>query len=148
MQISIRPYEDGDLDAIARLWFESWRSTGLAVAQQATGTAMRARIPEELASGWRVFVGIDAGNRLVGFLALKPGVGRLDQIFVAPSAQRRGVGRALLDFAKRQMPSAIWLRTAVGNVGACRFYERSGFRRGEVGVHPTLGHQTAIYRWP
>ena len=148
MQISIRPYEDGDLDAIARLWFESWRSTGLAVAQQSTEAVMRARIPQELAFGWRVFVGTDAENRLVGFLALKPAVGRLDQIFVAPSAQRQGVGRALMDLAKREMPGAISLRTAVDNVGACRFYERAGFRRAELSIHPTLGHPTVIYRWP
>jgi ribosomal protein S18 acetylase RimI-like enzyme len=109
---------------------------------------MRARIPVELASGWKVFVGIDAGNRLAGFLALKPDVGQLDQIFVAPTAQRQGVGRALSGFAKRQMPNGIWLRTDSDNVGACRFYERFGFRRGEVGVHPTLGHRTVIYRWP
>jgi RimJ/RimL family protein N-acetyltransferase len=148
MQITIRAYEERDLDGIARLWFESWRSTGLAVAQQATETAMRARIPVELASGWKVFVGIDAGNQLVGLLAIKPDVGQLDQIFVAPNAQRQGIGRALLDLAKREMTGAIWLRTAVDNVRACRFYERFGFRRGETDVHPTLGHRTVIYHWP
>ncbi len=95
-----------------------------------------------------MFVGIDAGNRLAGFLALKPDVGQLDQIFVAPTALRQGIGRALLDLAKREMTGAIWLRTAVDNVGACRFYERFGFRRGETAVHPTLGHRTVIYRWP
>jgi ribosomal protein S18 acetylase RimI-like enzyme len=148
MQISIRPYATADLDETARLWFESWRSTGLDVAQQATEAAMRARIPQELASGWAVYLAVDDNGRLAGFLALKPEIGRLDQIFVAPSCQRQGVGRALLDFAKRQMPKAMWLRTAVDNMGACRFYERSGFRRGETDVHPTLGHGTVIYRWP
>jgi ribosomal protein S18 acetylase RimI-like enzyme len=148
VQISIRPYEDGDLDEIARLWLESWRSTGPAVAQQATESAMRARIPQQLASGWLVFVGVDTRRRIVGFLALKPDVGWLDQIFVAPSCQRQGVGRALLDFATRQMPQGMWLRTAVDNARACRFYKRYGFRRGEVDVHPTLGHVTVIYRWP
>jgi ribosomal protein S18 acetylase RimI-like enzyme len=148
MQILIRSCEAADLGETARLWFESWRSTGLAVAQHATEAAMRARIPQELALGWSVYVAVDDHGRLIGFLALKPEIGRLDQIFVAPTCQRQGVGRALLDFAKRQMTTAIWPRTAVHNAGACRFYERFGFRRGETDVHPTLGHRTVIYRWP
>jgi ribosomal protein S18 acetylase RimI-like enzyme len=147
MQIAIRLYEDRDEEEAAQLWFESWRSTGLAVAQQASEAAMRARFAQELVSGWCVYIAWD-DNRLVGFLALKLDVGRLDQIFVSPSAQRQGVGLALLDFAKQRMPEGIWLRTAVDNVGACRFYERSGFKPGETNTHPTLGHRTIIYRWP
>jgi ribosomal protein S18 acetylase RimI-like enzyme len=144
----IRPYEAADVDETARLWFESWRSSGLSVAQQATEAAMRARIPQELASGWSVYLAVDHNGRLAGFLALKPEIGQLDQIFVAPSCQRQGVGRALLDFAKRRMPKAMWFRTAVDNAGACRFYERFGFRRGETDVHPALGRRTVIYCWP
>jgi ribosomal protein S18 acetylase RimI-like enzyme len=148
MQVVIRPYEDRDLEETAHLWFESWRSTGLAVAKQATEAALRGRIPQELASQWSAYLACDGDGRLVGFLALKPNIGRLDQIFVSPAAQRQGVGLALLDFAKQQMPKGFWLRTAVDNVGACRFYERSGFRRGETNIHPKLGHLTVIYRWP
>ena len=109
---------------------------------------MRARFMQELASGWSVFVASDGDGRVVGFLALEPDTGRLDQIFVSPPAQRQGVGAALLDFAKRQMPDGIWLRTAVDNVVACRFYERLEFKPGETGSHPILGHRTIIYRWP
>ena len=71
-----------------------------------------------------------------------------DQIFVAPRAQRRGVGQALLDFSKQLMPVGFWLRTAVDNIGACRFYERHGFKLSETATHPTLGHRTVIYSWP
>lgn len=147
MQITIRPYEDRYEEEIAGLWFESWRSTGLAVAQQANEAAMRARFAQELTSGWSVYVAWDGGC-LVGFLALKLDVGCLDQIFVSPSAQGLGVGLALLDFAKQRMPEGIWLRTARDNVRACRFYERSGFKSGETNTHPTLGHSTITYRWP
>lgn len=109
---------------------------------------MRERIPDELASGWSVYVADHGDGSLAGFLALKPDIGRLDQIFVAPAAQRQGVGLALLDFAKQKMPKGIWLRTAVENIAACRFYERSDFKRGETNIHPTLGHATVIYRGP
>jgi ribosomal protein S18 acetylase RimI-like enzyme len=148
MQIAIRRYEERDAEEAARLWFESWRSTGLAVAQRASQAAMRARFAQELASGWSAYVACDDNGSLVGFLALKLDTGRLDQIFVSPSAQGQGVGLALLDFAKQRMPEGIWLRTAVDNVRACRFYEQSGFKLGETSTHPTLGHRTVIYRWP
>lgn len=107
---------------------------------------MEARIVRELASGWSVHLADDDAGCPVGFLALKPQSRCLDQIFVAPAAQRRGVGQALLDFAKQRMPEGFWLRMAVDNRAACRFYQRCGFRRGETAAHPTLGHPTVIYR--
>ena len=148
MNVTIRSYRAGDLDAAVHLWFESWRSTGLAVAEQASETAMRQRFERELASGWSVHMAEDDAGRMVGFLALKRAIGCLDQIFVSPSAQRQGVGHALLEFAKRQMPDGFWLRTAADNTRACRFYERCGFAAGETAHHPTLGHMTVIYRSP
>jgi ribosomal protein S18 acetylase RimI-like enzyme len=147
MAIVIRPYREADHQATARLWLASWRSTGLAVAQLASEEVLLDRIPRELAAGWDVHLAWDDGER-AGFLALKPASGCLDQLFVAPQAQGREIGRALLDFAKDRLPTGLWLRTAAENMRACRFYERNGLRRGETRTHPTLGHQTVIYRWP
>ena len=85
---------------------------------------------------------------LVGFLALKPATGCLDQLFVAPEAQGRGIGRLLLDLAKDTLPRGLWLRTAEDNHRACRFYQRNGLRPSEQQTHPSLGHSTIVYRWP
>jgi GNAT superfamily N-acetyltransferase len=149
--IEIRPYRDADRGATALLWMASWRSTGLSVALEPAEGELYAlsyeRIAHELAAGWVVHLAWDDA-RLVGFLALKPQVGCLDQIFVLPDAQGRGIGRALLDFAKARLPNGIWLRTAAANTRACRFYERNGFTPGETEAHPVLGHPTVIYRWP
>src|SRR5216683_3348262 len=108
MQVVIRPYEDRDLEETAHLWFESWRSTGLAVAKQATEAALRRRIPQELASQWSAYLARDEDDHLLGFLALRPNIGRLDQIFVSPAEQRQGVGLALRDFAQQQRPKGFW----------------------------------------
>jgi ribosomal protein S18 acetylase RimI-like enzyme len=143
----IRPYRGEDRAAVARLWLDSWRSTGLGVAQYATEAGNFERIGTELAAGWVVHLAWDQ-NALVGFLALKRATGCLDQLFVAPTAQGAGVGRALLDLAKQSLPDGLWLRTAVDNTRACRFYERNGLRAAETAIHPTLGHATIIYRWP
>ncbi len=149
--IEIRPYRDDDRAATASLWMASWRSTGLAVAREPAEAELYRlsyeRIARELAAGWVVHLAWDDG-KLVGFLALKPEAGCLDQIFVLPQAQGQGIGRALLDFAKERLPSGIWLRTAAANTRACRFYERNGFTPGESERHPVLGHPTIVYRWP
>ena len=113
--IEIRPYRDDDRAATASLWMASWRSTGLAVAREPAEAELYRlgyeRIARELAAGWVVHLAWYYG-KLVGFLALKPEAGCLDQIFVLPQAQGQGIGRALLDFAKERLPSGIWLRTA------------------------------------
>ena len=149
--IDIRRYRDEDRAATAHLWLASWRSTGLGVALEPAEADLYAlnyqRIANELAAGWLVHLAWD-DDRLVGFLALKPETGCLDQLFILPAAQGKGIGRALLDFGKDRLPNGIWLRTAVDNTRACRFYEHNGFRRGEVATHPVLGHLTVIYRWP
>jgi ribosomal protein S18 acetylase RimI-like enzyme len=147
MAIAIRRYRDQDREATARLWLESWQSTGLPVARLATEAGNSQRIAHELAAGWAAYLAWGA-DRLVGFLALKPDTGYLDQLFVLPEAQGSGIGRVVLDFAKERLPKGLWLRTAADNLRACRFYERNGLRPTETQTHPTLGHQTVIYRWP
>ena len=147
MSVAIRRYRDEDREAVAKLWLDSWRSTRLPVASHVTNTGNLDRIDGELAAGWEVHLAWDE-DRLVGFLALKPGDACLDQLFISPEAQGSGVGRALLDLAKRRLPEGFWLRTSADNHRARRFYERNGMRRGEMQPHPSLCHLTVIYRWP
>jgi len=149
--IEIRPYRHEDRAATAALWMASWRSTGLSVALEPEEAELYRlsyeRIPRELTAGWVVYLAWE-GEKLVGFLALKPQADCLDQLFVLPEAQGQGTGRALLDFAKEQLPNGIWLRTATANTRARRFYERNGFTAGETEVNPVLRQPTIIYRWP
>ena len=102
MQAAIRAYGDQDLLAVARLWLESWQSTGLPVAQLATEAANKERISRELTGGWSVFLACNENEDLLGFLALKPDSACLDQLFVAPAVQRQ---RA--EFVRRALRKAI-----------------------------------------
>ncbi len=70
-------------------------------------------------------------ERLHGFLALEGAW--VEHLYVDPGAQRRGVGTALLDAAKEQSPSRLWLHVFTRNVPARHFYEGAGFHLVEQG---------------
>jgi GNAT superfamily N-acetyltransferase len=61
----------------------------------------------------------------VGFLALHGG--DVDHLYVHPSAQRRGVGTALLEAAKARRPGGLELWAFQRNTPALAFYARHGF---------------------
>jgi GNAT superfamily N-acetyltransferase len=71
-----------------------------------------------------VWLATDQGGRVLGFVALSDDM--LDHIYVHPDAQRRGVGSALLDQAKRQRPGGFTLWVFQQNEGARSFYEKHG----------------------
>jgi GNAT superfamily N-acetyltransferase len=147
-EIEIRPYREGDHTEVARIWFEgplSWDTS--AQPPLDLRQTLFAQVPRELAAGWSLHVATDR-NRIVGMLALKPNENQLDQLFVDPSSQNRGVGRILLDHAKQVMPKGFWLQTLVRNRGARRFYEREGLLHKQDKPHPNLpSEMLSIYEW-
>ncbi len=71
-------------------------------------------------------VWVAAANRgILGFLALDGEM--LDQLFVAPAMQRRGVGDRLLAKAKELSPRRLRLYSFQKNTPARNFYEARGF---------------------
>jgi GNAT superfamily N-acetyltransferase len=80
-------------------------------------------VTTELVPRLEVWVAEEDG-RVVGFAAL--GDDDLDHLYVAPGAQGRGIGSALLARAKDQRPDGFELWVFQQNTGARRFYERHG----------------------
>ncbi len=83
---------------------------------------------------------------LVGIIAFRPGW--IDQLYVLPAHQGRGVGASLLNVARTGSPElSLW--TFQRNWGARRFYEKHGF----VAVEETDGSRNeerepdVLYRW-
>jgi GNAT superfamily N-acetyltransferase/chorismate mutase len=66
----------------------------------------------------------EADGTLVGFATLT--ATWLESLYVAPSAQRAGIGSALLDVAKAQRPHGFALWVFESNVPARSFYARHG----------------------
>jgi len=120
----LRPARPDEAAAIAALWFESWASNGFE-GHPDTRQMMIERVPCELVGRWEVTIAEESG-RLLGFLALAPAEQRLDQIFIAPDAQGRGVGSTLFEIARARFPEGFWLTTQTENLRARGFYERRG----------------------
>jgi GNAT superfamily N-acetyltransferase len=145
-EITTRRAESKDVDAVAGLWHESARGMDGVPMAKPTRSALQERIIAELRSGWDLYLA-HRGERLVGMLALKPEFAIVDQIFVAPGEQRKGVGSALLDLAKRSLPAGFTLRMDAANHRARRFYQKEGLKKVDEGIHPSTGIPVHYYGW-
>src|SRR5882757_306674 len=143
---TIRPARADEYDEIARVWMESWASTGLEDASNFLLAKLRARVPMEIEKGWSLFVADDRG-KLAAMLALHLPLRYLDQLFVAPEYQGKSLGRELLAFTRTQLPDEIWLRCVRENEKAWRWYEREGFVFEKEQVDPANGLTIKYYRW-
>ena len=142
----IRPARPEEYDAVARVWMNSWVSTGLAEKSEFLLANLRARVPQEIDKGWSLYVA-DADGALAAMLALHLPKRYLDQLFVAPEYQGQSLGRRLLAFSRQQMPNEIWLRCVHENEKAWRWYERQGFVFEQEAVEPMTGFTMKHYRW-
>ncbi|NPU11859.1 GNAT family N-acetyltransferase [Bradyrhizobium sp. 83002] len=145
-ELIIRPARPDEYDAIARLWMESWCSTGLERPSDTLLSLLKARVPREVAGGWSLYV-VDDGGALAAMLAIDMPKLYLDQLMIAPSHQGRSLGRRLLGFTRELLPDEVWLRCAEGNEKAWRWYEREGFLLEKTQADPVHGRMMKYYRW-
>jgi GNAT superfamily N-acetyltransferase len=146
MPPAIRPALPHEYDAIARVWMDSWASTGIEQASNFLLAKLCARIPLEVEKGWSLFVADDDG-KLAAMLALHLPKLYLDQLFVAPEYQGKNLGRQLLAFTRQQLPDEIELRCVRENEKAWRWYEREGFVHEKEEIEPMTGFVMKYYRW-
>ena len=142
----IRPAHRDEYDEVARVWMDSWVSTGLDTASDALLTKLRDRVYLEVENGWSLFVA-DDGGKLAAMLAIHVPQNYLDMLFVAPEYQGRSIGRQLLAFTRTFLPDEIWLRCVRENEKAWRWYEREGFVFEREAAEPAMGRAMKYYRW-
>ena len=89
----------------------------------------------------------DEDGEIAGFVGVDDG--EVSHLYVAPPAQRRGIGTALLDHAKTVSPQRLELWVFQRNEDARRFYERHGFRlvRFTDGADNLERAPDALYAW-
>jgi len=86
-------------------------------------------------------------GRILGFAGVSGG--ELTHLYTDPPAQKRGVGRTLLDHVKTFQPDGLELWVFQKNEGARRFYERHGFQlvRLTDGAGNMEQEPDALYEW-
>jgi putative acetyltransferase len=142
VEITIRPYEIADEAAVAVVWGDGWKSTGVSTGS-IDPTELRRELRQYVSAGWSLTVAT-ADDRVVGYAAICGDV--LERLFVSPTVQSRGIGKYLLDFVKARMPQGFWLTTAVES-RAPKFYEREGLVRGAEALNARWGHREVRYDW-
>ncbi len=146
---TIRPARADEYDAIADVWMSSWLSNGIEAPNGGdswTLADMCERIPKEIENGWSLYVADDAGT-IAAMLAFRLRDGYLDQLFIAPEYQSKGLGKRLLGFTRENLPNEIWLRCVRENERAWRWYEREGFVLEKEQLDPQSGYTMKYYRW-
>ena len=144
--MEIRAAQAEEFETIAAIWYASASQMDGGAPVLDDPSTLVDRIVSSLADGWNLTVAI-VDERIVGLLATIPKDCVLDQLFVAPEAQRQGIGAALLDQAKQQLATGFTLRTPVTNIGGHRFYERHGLRVISDAAHPVTGAAVRCFGW-
>jgi len=85
------------------------------------------------------------GGQLAGVMCLETDF--IDQLFIDPDWQRKGIGSELLERAKQSYPNGFKLFVFQNNEPAVNFYERHGLVRGKAGVSPDEGEPDFEYFW-
>lgn len=141
MAVSIRRYRESDFDAVTLIWRDGQESTGVGVLSTLEHLCERWAL--QRAAGCYAHVAENEGVA-VGFITYEDA--EVKQLYVAPAHQGQGIGKMLLDFAKREMPMGFRLHTAIES-RAPKFYEREGLVPGETGRHPRYGHRIVYFTW-
>ncbi|MBL0149329.1 MAG: ribosomal protein S18-alanine N-acetyltransferase [Ideonella sp.] len=93
----------------------------------------RGNFIDSLAAGYLAWLRTDADGRCIGYCVAMPGFEEMHllNLTVAPSAQRRGHARAMLqtlcDTCRAQDLPMLWLEVRQGNEVARQLYRRFGF---------------------
>ncbi len=136
-RLELRRGAPNDVQAVAELLHAAWHQTyDRVLPPQLTAPRTRDAFRDEIAQGidraWLAWW----GPRLVGYMKLTANC--VDQLWVAPRHQRRGVGSRLLAQALADFQAAGYQGVQAGcedfNQAACGFFERQGWR--VIGAEP------------
>lgn len=145
-QVFFRRATAADAAEVATVYIASRRGAAQWLPTVGTDAEIRAFVVNQMVPERECWVAED-GGKIVAVLALHDA--EVDQLYVAPDAQRRGVGDAMLAHAKRLRPQGLRLWAFQRNAPARRFYEARGF----VAVKFTDGsinmerEADVLYKW-
>ena len=124
MAISFRRASAADAPEVATVYIASRRGAAAYLPTVGTDAEIRAFVVDRMVPERETWVAEDSG-RIVAVLVLHGD--EVDQFYVAPREQRRGVGDAMLAHAKQLRPTGLRLWAFQRNAPARSFYEARGF---------------------
>ena len=146
-QFFIREYGRDDFDAVTILWRIS-REKSLPEFQREKGHFFyedRDYFRDRILKNNQVWV-VESDQQPVAFMAMNKDF--IDQLYIDPGFQRRGLGKTLLNFARERSPDHLWLYTLQINVNARAFYEKNGFVAEKFGMSPPPENEPDVeYHW-
>jgi putative acetyltransferase len=144
--INLRLYCAADEDAAIDLWQRTWQ---IAYPQIAFGKRLewwRARWRDELVPAATIVVA-ERDGAMLGFVTIDQKTGYLDQLVVAPESWRSGIGRLLVDEAKRLSPGKVDLHVNQDNERAIALYVKMGFSITGESVSKHSGLPLYVMTW-
>ena len=119
----IRKFESRDLDAVMQIWLHGNLDAHAFIA--ASFWTEHFEMVRDLLPQAELYVHEDAGTRQIdGFIGLTEN--HIEGIFVAKAARSKGIGKALLEYAKSRKP-CLTLSVYQKNQRARAFYRREQF---------------------
>ncbi len=123
-RVAFRRATAADAPEVATVYIASRRGAAAWLPTVGTDDEIRAFVVHRMVPERETWVAEDSG-RIVAVLVLDGDM--VDQFYVSPGDQRRGVGDAMLAQAKRMRPGGLRLFAFQRNTPARRFYEARGF---------------------
>lgn len=146
MTAQIRPYSAADEDTAIALWQRTWQVAYPQIAFAKRLEWWRARWRDDLVPVAAIVIA-ERDGAMIGFVTIDEKTGYLDQIVVAPEAWGAGIGRQLLDEAKRLSPDKIELQVNEDNARAISLYTRAGFSIAGSDVNKHSGAPVYLMAW-
>jgi ribosomal protein S18 acetylase RimI-like enzyme len=147
--MEVRSVQPGELDEVIAVWHSARKAThtaiGIETERGLTLDDSRRIFRVDVAPRCQLWVA-ERGGEILGFLAIRGSY--IDRMYVKPSAQRRGVGTALVAKAQELSPGGLELHTHQRNRRARDFYEKQGFVAAGFGVSPPPENEPDVeYHW-
>ncbi len=146
MAITFRRATAADAAQVATVYIASRRGAAAYLPTVGTDAEIRAFVIHQMVPERETWVAEDAG-RMVAVLTIHDD--EVDQFYVAPGDQRRGIGDAMLAHAKRLRPAGLQLWAFQRNAPARRFYEARGFiaKKFTDGATNMEREADVLYQW-
>ena len=139
----IRTFKESDLSAIMRIWLDTNIKTHNFISEEYWKSNYN--MVKEILPKAEIYVHEDNDTNIVnGFIGLTDNY--IAGLFVNDTAQSKGIGKQLLDYAK-SIKSEMSLNVYQDNVRAVQFYKREQFQIQSESVDDNTNAKELIMTW-